>query len=168
MTWGQTMARRTAFLLLLAGLLAAPALAHDYRLGSLTIDHPWARATAASARTGAVYLTVVNHGQAPDRLVGVETPAAERAELHSHQMDGGVMRMRPVQAIEVSPGDPAVLQPGGNHVMLVGLKAPLNAGTRFPLRLSFERAGNVEVEVQVESARTREPAPPAHGHGHGS
>jgi copper(I)-binding protein len=58
--------------------------------------------------------------------------------------------MRPVEAIEVTPGAPIVLQPGGLHVMLIGLKAPLKEGERFPLTLTFERAGTIEVEVVVE------------------
>ncbi len=138
--------------------LAAPAFAGDSRLGDLVVSDPWARATIGQAKAGAAYLTVANNGAAADRLVAVETPAAKRSELHGHTMDGGVMRMRPVEAIELAPGAPVVLRPGGLHVMLMGLKAPLEEGARFPLTLIFEKAGRLEVEVPVKGATAMGPA----------
>lgn len=151
---------------LLVALLVAPlfpAPAHDYRLGDIEIVHPWARATAVLARTGAVYLTLANQGAELDHLLGVATPRARKARLHSHIVADGIVKMRPVKAIEISPGDPAVLQPGGFHIMLMGLEAPLEAGTAFPLTLSFERAGAIEVEIRVENAGATGPS--HHGDG---
>ncbi len=138
--------------------LAVPALAGDSRLGDLVVSEPWARATIGQVKAGAAYLTVTNNGAAADRLVAVETPAAKRSELHGHTMDGGVMRMRPVEAIELAPGAPVVLRPGGLHVMLMGLKAPLEEGGRLPLTLIFEKAGRLEVEVPVKGATAMGPA----------
>ena len=138
--------------------LAAQAFAGDSRLGDLVVSEPWARATIGQAKAGAAYFTVANNGAAADRLVAVESPAAKRSELHGHTMDGGVMRMRPVEAIELAPGAPVVLQPGGLHVMLMGLKAPLKQGGRFPLTLIFEKSGRLEVEVRVEGATAMGPA----------
>lgn len=143
--------------LLLAALLSAtapapaPAQAHDYKAGSLEIGHPWARATVPGMRAGAAFLTVANHdGVAADRLVAARTPAADKAELHEHVRDGDVMRMRPVAGgIEIPPGATVALAPGGLHIMLIGLKAPLAAGSRVPLTLVFERAGEVAVELAV-------------------
>ncbi len=150
----------------LAALLVAPlfpAPAHDYRFADLEIVHPWARATAALARTGAVYLTLANQGAELDRLLGVATPRARKARLHSHIVEDGIVKMRPVKAIEISPGEQAGLEPGGFHIMLMGLEAPLEAGTAFPLTLSFEQAGAIEVEVRVEKAGATRPSD--HGDG---
>lgn len=151
---------------LLVALLVAPlfpAAAHDYRFGAIEIVHPWARATASLARNGAVYLTLANQGAALDQLLGVATPRARKARLHSHIVADGIVKMRPVKAIEISPGEPVVLRPGGFHIMLMGLKAALEAGTTFPLTLSFEKAGAIEVEVLVEKAGATRPS--HHGNG---
>jgi len=130
---------------------ASSAWAHEYRLRSLHIDHPFARATPPGARSGGVFLSVENNGDRADRLLGVSTPVAGTAELHQMVMDAGVMRMRAVAGVDVKPGDRLVLQPGGYHVMLADLKRPLQAGDSFPLTLGFEKAGSIEVSVVVES-----------------
>ena len=135
--------------LLAAALVSNLAAAADYTLGDLAIHKPWARASIGQAQAGAAYVTVMNKGSLPDRLIAVEGAVANRVELHNHMMEGGVMKMRPVKAIEVAPGEPAVLKPGGLHIMLMGLKAPLVKGESFPLTLVFERAGRVEIEVSV-------------------
>lgn len=135
--------------LLAAALVSNLAAAADYTLGDLAIHKPWARASIGQAQAGAAYVTVMNKGSLPDRLIAVEGEVANRVELHNHMMDGGVMKMRPVKAIEVAPGEPAVLKPGGLHIMLMGLKAPLVKGESFPLTLVFERAGRVEIEVSI-------------------
>jgi len=134
-------------------LLLAPTAASAVDAGPITVEDAWARASIGAARNGAAYMTVTTTGPAPDRLVAAASPVAEAVELHAHLMEAGVMRMRPVAAIEVHPGEPAVLQPGGLHVMLIGLKAPLAEGGHFPLRLTFERAGVVDVVVAVRGAR---------------
>ena len=85
----------------------------------------------------------------PDRLIEVATPVADRAQMHAHSMDHGVMKMRPLDAIEIAPGSPTVLAPGGLHVMLFKLDHPLGEGMRFPLTLTLERAGLLTVEVEV-------------------
>ena len=153
---------------ILATSFAADALGQDVRSGGLHISHPWARATAGVARNGAAYLTIVNRGREADRLVGVASPVARKAVLHSHIVDGDIIRMRPVAAIEIDPGKPAVLEPGGRHIMLIGLEAPLVAGTRFPLTLMFERAGEIAVEVVVEPPGAIRPATGKSHGGHGA
>lgn len=115
----------------------------------LTVEQPWARPTARSAPNGAVYLTIANKGPAADRLVQAQAGVSARTELHTHLNDGGVMRMRPVTAIDIPAGGSAELKPGGLHVMLLGLKAPLVAGSSFPLTLTFEKAAAVIVTVTV-------------------
>ena len=84
---------------------ASGAWAHEYRFHSLKIDHPFARATPPGARSGGVFFTVENTGAAADRLLSVSSPAAGIAELHEMRLDGGVMRMRAISAMEVKPGD---------------------------------------------------------------
>ena len=76
-------------------------------------------------------------------------------ELHVFNVENGVYGMHPVHAIEVSPGAAStVLQPGGAHVMLEGLKQPLKVGETFPLSLTFKKAGQLRIEVRVESPQT--------------
>lgn len=138
---------------LLALALAAAATlaqAHDYTLGALHIGHPWARATAQGQRTGGAYLEIDNRGAA-DRLLSVRGEVSQALQLHSMALQGNVMHMREVDAIDVPAGAKVKLEPGGLHIMLVGLKAPLAAGSSFPLTLKFEKAGEVKVDVKVES-----------------
>ncbi len=149
--------------LAVAPLLLSPARAHEYRAGELLIDHPWARPTAPAQKVGAGYLTIRNQGGEADRLVAARTPLVPMVELHTHEIDAqGVARMRQIEAIDVPAGTTVELMPGGLHLMLMGLAEPLREGTRFPVTLTFERAGEVEVEMQVEP-----PAAGGHGHGHG-
>jgi len=117
------------------------------RAGELVIETAWARKPLGA--NGAAYVAVRNEGGEPDRLIGVATDVAERAELHTHAMEDGVMRMRPLDALEVHPGEPAVMQPGGTHIMLMGMTRELSEGDRFALTLRFERAGEVEVVARV-------------------
>ena len=126
-----------------------PVVADDTTLGALTIGDAWARASAGPAKAGAAYVTITNGGAETDRLIAVTTPMAKKAAVHAHMMDGGVMKMRPVEAVEVNPGELTVFMPGGLHVMLMGLKAPLVKGETFSLTLAFERSGMVDVRVQV-------------------
>lgn len=158
------LACRRIFVVVLA-LLAGPVWAHDAKLGDLVVMEPWARATIGQVTTAAAYLTVVNHGEAGDRLVAVSTPAAERAELHSVIMDEGVMKMRAVEAIEVAGKEATALEPGGYHVMLMGVHDALEAGDAFPLTLTFETAGSVEVEVHVQAVAAMAPGDDHAGHG---
>lgn len=117
----------------------------------ISLEHVWARASAGAGTTGAVYLTVTDHGQ-PDQLVGASTPAAGAAELHETINDNGVMKMRPLARVVLDPGKPVTFKPGGYHVMLTGLKAPLKAGDSFPLTLTFAHAQPITVAVNVEAS----------------
>lgn len=135
----------------LAAAIAVPALAQEARVGDLVIEHAYARASAGPAKNGAAYLTVRNHGTAEDRLVAARTEAAAAAELHTHVNHDGVMRMRPVEGgIPVPAGGEARLAPGGYHIMLMGLKAPLREGETIQIELTFEKAGSVTAGVEVE------------------
>jgi hypothetical protein len=128
------------------------AAAHYYEIGGLRIVHPWARATVPSAANGVVYVAISNEGDTPDRLIAVETAIAARAELHTVLMEDGVAKMRPIAAIELAPGETALLEPGGDHIMLFGLKGPLIEGEMLAVRLVFEVAGPIDIELIVEPA----------------
>ncbi len=129
---------------------ALPSQAHDYTVGTLAIDHPWARATVGTARPGGAYLTITNKGSTPDRLVAAESPNTARIELHRSMMEDGMMRMVPVGTIDIPAGGSVKFAPGGYHLMLMGLKAPMVAGKPVPLVLVFEKAGRVTVAITVE------------------
>ena len=123
-------------------LLAAPAAA---KAPGLTVEG-WARAGVSSS---AAYLAVHNRQRGADRLLGVSSPAARNVSIHNSVTAGGVMRMRPAGALPIAAGGHLAMKPGGLHVMVMGLKAPLRPGTRLPLTLRFERAGNVNVSLPV-------------------
>jgi len=147
--------------LALAAFLAMPAAwAQDVTQGDLKIVRPWARETARMARAGGAFMTIENTGGTPDRLLKAASPVAARTEVHTVIQDGDVMRMREVPALDLAPKSKVELKPGGYHVMLMDLKAPLKAGDRFPLTLTFEKAGAITVEITVEKL-----AGPAPDHG---
>jgi periplasmic copper chaperone A len=143
-------------------LAAGAALAHAYTLRNLQIAHPYARPTPPGARTGGVYFTVRNNGEKADRLLRVASPAAQTVELHSMTMDGNLMKMRAIPALDIPAGATVTLGSGGYHVMLVNLAHPLTVGTSVPLTLTFERAGSIDVSAPVEPAKPGAEAP--HGH----
>ena len=140
--------------ILLAALPLAPAVlgagpGAEGRAGDVVIADAWARTTLGPVRNSAAYMTLTNLGAEPDRLLAADSPAARKAELHVHLQDGGIVRMRPVAAIEVAPGDNTVLQPGGLHVMLIDLEGPLAPGDHLTLTLSFEAGGEVTLDLPV-------------------
>lgn len=138
-------------------VLAAPSQAHEYRAGDIVIGHPWTRAVSANAPTAAGYLSLTNRGAEADRLVAAETPMASRVEMHEMSLADGVMRMRPLQGgIPLTPGGTVWLRPGGSHLMLVDPDGAFAQGSRVPLTLRFERAGEVTVELEVAGAGARD------------
>ena len=136
----------TALICGLAGLARAEPMASA---GAIAVHDAWARASIGQIATSAVYMTLETSGDRGDRLVAAATPAAQSAELHTHIVEDGVAKMRPVAAIEVTPGEPTVLEPGGLHIMLVGLGEKLVEGDTLPLSLSFEDAGTIELDVPI-------------------
>jgi periplasmic copper chaperone A len=155
-----------AFLVGLAGAtLAAFAVhAHGVKAGDLYIEHPYATPSRPGPSTGAVYFRAIkNNGAEPDRLLAARTPVAASVELHRMDMDGAVMRMRPVAGIDLPGHTEILLRHGagsGYHVMLQGLKAPLKEGDRFSVVLTFQRAGEHEVQVWVQGVGEPQNKPP--------
>jgi len=113
----------------------------------VTAEGAWARASVQGQSGTGAFMTL--RAREPVSLVGVVTPIAGVAELHEMRMDGDVMRMRPVATIDLAPGKPLELKPGGYHLMLMDLKAPLAAGTQVPVSLRFRDARGVESTLQV-------------------
>ncbi|MEK6208790.1 MAG: copper chaperone PCu(A)C [Pseudomonadota bacterium] len=136
--------RAVARLSLIAAVMAsAAAPAAD----AIRVIDPWARATVPGQKVGGVYMEIVSPRDA--RLTGVASPLAGAAEVHSMTMDGGTMRMRAVEALDLPAGRPVKLTPGGYHVMLFDLKKPLVAGEKVPLTLVIEDAGKRAHKIAV-------------------
>ena len=153
--------------LLFALMLAASlrfAEAAEVKHGAITLADAWARATTASAQTGGAYVRIVNSGQAPDKLLSARSEIAAQTQLHETIEANGVMKMRELaEGVALPAGGSVEFRPGGYHVMLIGLVRPLVSGEAFPLTLTFERAGPVQIAVEVKPANH---APGGH-HGHG-
>jgi len=145
--------------------LSVPAWAGDAKVGGLTLENAFSRATPATARVGAGFLTIRNHGSAPDRLIAVSCNCAEASEIHEMKMEDNVMRMREMpDGLPIPAGGAAELKPGGYHLMFIGLKAPFEEGQSVKATLTFEKAGTVDVMFDVGPLGAMK----GHGGGHGS
>ena len=131
-------------------LLHAAAPAQEFTSGSVKIVAPWTRELPPNAPNGAAYFRVENSGGEPDRIVSARTAIAEAVEIHTHEMKGGMMKMRRVESVEVPAGGEVRFKPHGLHLMLFGLKEPLAGGTSYGLTVVFEKAGELGVSVDVK------------------
>ncbi len=136
--------------LVVAALTPLPLLAQE-----IAIEDAYARAASPIAKSGAAFMTIRNTGDTDDQLIGASADIAAKVELHTHiPGDGGVMMMREDKdGFEVPAGGAAHLARGGDHVMFMGLKGPMEHGDSFPLTLTFEKAGEIEIEVPVDLER---------------
>ena len=134
-----------------------PAAAQDITAGNLVIQQPWTRATPGGAGVAGGYLTIINKGSAPDRLMGGTFAAAAGFTLHEMTNDHGIMKMRPTGPLEIPPGGSLTLSPTGKHIMLTGLKRGLKKGQSVDGTLVFEHAGTVPVHFAVESIGAKAP-----------
>ena len=129
---------------------------HEVKVGSLKIDNPYTRITVAGQKVGGAFMKVENKGAA-DKLIGATSTVAKEVQLHTMSMDGNVMKMRELKAIDVPANGEVKLAPGGLHLMLIDIKSPLKKGDMVPVKLKFEKAGEVEVKFHVKDER------PGHG-----
>ncbi|MGH8807677.1 MAG: copper chaperone PCu(A)C [Noviherbaspirillum sp.] len=147
---------------ILAGTVAH---AQEYKLKDLRIEHPYARATVPNQPSGGAYLTIENRGKNADKLVAASSPVAKSVEIHTMSMEGDVMKMREVGELELKPAAKIEMMPGqGYHLMLLGLRQPLKAGDKFPLSLTFEKAGKTDVTVSVPDKKDAKTGSAHHGH----
>ena len=121
---------------------------------TIRVENAWARATPARAKTGAAYVAVINNGGIADRLLSATTPLAQEIRFHKETEDNGISRMREQRTVEIAPGAKVIFKPGDMHMMMVGLKQPLKEGETFPLTLTFEKAGKIDVTVSVAKVGT--------------
>lgn len=140
-------------------ILAAPAAfaCETAKVGDLTIEHAWSKATIGAERPAVFYVEIVNNGATDDSLVGIATPAAGMPMLHETVVTDGVASMPHAMSVPVPARQKAQLAPGGYHGMLMGLTAALKEGDRFPVTLTFEKSGEVTVNVDVLSLRAEGP-----------
>lgn len=140
-------------------------IAHEFKIGSIEIVHPWARATPAGAKVGGGYVVLKNDGAA-DRLVSATAEVAGRVEIHEMAMKDGVMTMRPLaDGLPVPAHGEVALKPGSYHIMFMDLKAPLKQGESVKGSLTFEKAGTVDVTFKVEGIGASAPDHGSHsGH----
>lgn len=131
-------------------LTATSAFAND-----VEVSNAWARASAGMAKAGGAFLTIHNPNDHDHALINASADVAARVELHTHTMVDGMMQMRQVEGgINVPAGETVTLQPGGFHVMLMGLHAPLKEGDTFPLTLTFtgDRTTTIDVKILAPTA----------------
>lgn len=128
----------------------APAEAHEASNLGVTVAHPWVRATPAGSGVTSAYMELKAAANVTDRLLSVSSPVAGSVEIHTHTMDGSVMKMRRIEGLDLKSGASKVLKPSGDHVMLLDLKQPLKEGDLVKLTLTFEKAGPLDIEATVE------------------
>jgi copper(I)-binding protein len=135
---------------LLAALLAGAAHAQ------VTVQDAWVRGMVETQTSTGAFMRITSKSAA--RLIGAQSPAAGMAEIHQTTMDGGVMRMRPVEAIELPAGKTVELKPGGYHVMLMHVRQPLKEGATVPVTLVVEgkdgKRQTIEVQAPVKALAT--------------
>jgi copper(I)-binding protein len=134
------------FSTLLTALCLSSSIAYA---ADVSVEQPYARATAPGQANSAAFMRLVNNGAAT-ALVAADSSAAEVVELHTHINDNGVMRMRKIELIELPAGKTTVLQPGGLHVMLIGLKQPLQEGGQIDLNLEYADGSQQQIDVPVK------------------
>jgi periplasmic copper chaperone A len=126
---------------------SAPAAA----TGALTVEGAWARPSTGADRAGAAYLVIHNGSAADDALVGASSPVATTVEIHETTAgDSGMMAMHPVERIPIPAGGSVELKPGGYHIMLIGLTAPLEVGAEIAITLMFASAAPITVQAEVK------------------
>jgi copper(I)-binding protein len=123
--------------------------ANESRIGNLIVTEARARPTPPGISVGVVYFSITNQGAKADRLLSVSTPIASKVEIHESRIEHGVAEMREVSSVDCPPGATVRATPGGLHVMLIGLAAPLALGAEFTLSLQFRDAGPLTLTVPV-------------------
>ncbi len=161
---------RTSFIVFLASFLilfTLSASAEDYKLGALTIEQPWSRATPVGAKVAGGYMIIHNHGKTDDRLISFTTEIAGKHEIHEMTIQDNVMQMRQLaQGIVIPAEGEITLKPGSYHLMFIDLKKAITAGETFKATLVFEKAGRIDVLFAIQAmGQTKPHSDNAAGHG---
>ena len=130
-------------------LLPVAAVAHDFEKEGIHVADAWVRAPVGLGKTAAGYLSIISMDMEGDRLIGARSEAAERVELHTHRETDGVMRMRPLDGLDVRPMGGTELSPAAHHLMFMGLKRKLSPGDRIPVTLIFATVGEMKIRLTV-------------------
>ena len=133
------------------------------KAADITVEQPYAFATAPMQKNGAAFMVIHNSGETADKVIGAEADISERVELHTHIMDGDRMMMRQVESYDLPAGGQTVLKPMSHHIMFMDLKTPLKEGDSFPLTLKFENHDPVSTSVKIVKPGQKAP----HNHKHG-
>lgn len=145
-------------------VLSAPALASDDKLGAISIQNPWTR-PAMAGMNGVGFMTIANSGAKPVKIVGAQSPAVGKIEIHRSAMTNGVMSMRRQDDGVVVPARGSLaLAPGGYHLMLLALNRPLVAGQKIPVTLIFDSGRRIAIDLAVQTAAPGKAADAAHHH----
>lgn len=143
----------------MTGAVLAQGVSKTVTTNAIKIEGAYTRATVPGQQVAGGFMKIENKGVA-DQLISASSPVAGEVQLHEMAMDGNVMKMRQVKDIPLPAGGAVELKPGGLHLMLMNIKAPLTAGETVPVKLKFAKAGEVEVKMPVNAMGN-----PAAGHG---
>ena len=137
-------------LILVFGVMGDTQAADPITVGELVISDVWARATPPNVKTGAVYITITNHGNSMEMIKSISTEIAGKAMVHQSIEVDGIMKMEHMMHVMIKPGTTLIMKPGGFHVMLMKLKEPLTDGESFPMTITFDKAGDVNLEIEIK------------------
>ncbi|MET3559575.1 copper(I)-binding protein [Bartonella japonica] len=150
---------------LLFAFIALPSAAHQYKVGDIEILHPWTRATPTGIKVGSGYLYIINHGNTPDRLVSVSAKGVKTTEIHSMAVVNDIMKMEHMRhGIEIPGNGEITLKPGSHHIMFMGLSKPFKAGDKVTAKLTFEKAGTIDVDFSINAMVEKSPSNPSSAH----
>ncbi|AMW34589.1 copper chaperone PCu(A)C [Haematospirillum jordaniae] len=158
-----TISRSRSLLPALTLLLSCLAWMAPARAESILVEGAWSRATPGQARNGAVFMALHNQGAEDDTLLRADAdPIATSVEIHTHVHENNIMKMKAVDTLTLPAGATVTLMPGGLHIMLMGLKAPLHEGQGFTMTLTMQKAGTITIPVTVRAVGA--PASVSQGH----
>ncbi|EJF89509.1 hypothetical protein ME1_00279 [Bartonella vinsonii subsp. arupensis OK-94-513] len=150
---------KNVVLALLFAFMAMPVTAQQYKVGDIEILHPWTRATPKGIKVSSGYLYIINHSNTPDRLISISTNGVQTTEIHSMVVVNDIMNMEKMHnGIEIPGNGEISLKPGGNHIMFMGLSQPFKPGDKISAKLTFEKAGTMNIDFSVKALGDKLPS----------
>lgn len=145
---------------------ACPVFAAGTAADNISASDPYVRQVPPGQTITAAFVVLKNSDGKDHKVVKAENPASKVTELHSHTMEGGMMKMRRLKDIEIKAKSETALQPGGLHIMMIDLKQPLKEGESIPLSLTFEDGSSKKIDAKVRKYQEEAPMPMDHDHSH--